>query len=181
MSTIDYIKSDLYRYHGNLKLTSFLKSFFLNRSFIYSFWFRLSKHNNLLIRNHAKALLKLKSWKYGIQIPPNTIIGYGLYIGHGMSIVINETTIIGNNCNLSQFSTIGSNHGKAAEIGDNVYIGPSVCIVENVSIGHNVTIGAGSIVLKDIPDNATSVGSPSRTVNFNNPGRYITNKWQPQT
>lgn len=48
------------------------------------------------------------SRKYGIQIQPQPQIGYSLYLGHGIGIVIHPTTIIGNNCNLSQFSTIGS-------------------------------------------------------------------------
>ena len=82
-----------------------------------------------------------------------------MYIGHGGPIIINPTTIIGNNCNLSQFTTIGSNEGHAAKIGDNTYIGPNVCIVEAVTIGNNVTIGAGSVVTKDIQDNSTSVGN----------------------
>lgn len=85
--------------------------------------------------------------------------------------------MIGNNCNLSQFVTIGSNEGKAATIGNNVYIGPNVCIVENVKIGDNVTIGAGSIVTKDIPNNATVAGNYAKVLNYNNPGRYIKNKW----
>jgi serine O-acetyltransferase len=79
---------------------------------------------------------------------------------------------------LSQFTTIGSNHDNAANIGDNVYIGPSVCIVENVTIGNNVTIGAGAVVTKDIPENATVAGVPARILNYNNPGRYINNKWK---
>ena len=79
--------------------------------------------------------------------------------------------------NLSQYTTIGSNEGKAAQIGDNVYIGPSVCIIEDVTIGSNVTIGAGSIVTKDIPDNATAAGNYAKVLNFNNPGRYIGKRW----
>lgn len=122
-------------------------------------------------------MLNRLSRKYGLQIPRNTQIGYGLYIGHGIGIVINPTTIIGNNCNLSQFTTIGSNHGKAAIIGDNVYIGPSVCIVENVIIGNNVTIGAGAVVVKDVPDNATVAGCPARVVSYKTPGRYIHNRY----
>lgn len=106
--------------------------------------------------------------------------GYGLYIGHGGPIVVNHTATIGNNCNLSQFTTIGSNHGKAATIGDNVYIGPNCCIVEDVVIGNNVTIGAGSVVTKDIPDNATAVGNYAKVINFNDPGRYIKNRWTVQ-
>lgn len=48
-----------------------------------------------------------------------------------------------------------------------------VCIVEGVKIGNNVTIGAGSVVTKDIPDNATVAGVPAKVLNYNNPARYI--------
>lgn len=75
-------------------------------------------------------------------------LGYGFYIEHGVAIVINPQTKIGNNCNISQGLTIGSNHGAPAPIGDNVYIGPGVCIVENVTIGNNATIGVGAVVIK---------------------------------
>ena len=78
---------------------------------------------------------------------------------------------------MSQFTTIGSNEGHAAKIGDNTYIGPNVCIIEDVCIGNNVTIGAGSVVTKDIPDNATAVGNYAKVINYNNPGRYITRRW----
>ncbi|QHQ59957.1 serine acetyltransferase [Anaerocolumna sedimenticola] len=119
----------------------------------------------------------LNRTKRHIQLPRTTKVGYGLYIGHGGPIVVNKTAIIGNNVNLSQFTTIGTNDGQAAIIGDNTYIAPNVCIVENVKIGNNVTIGAGSVVTKDIPDNATAVGNYARVINYNNPGKYINNKW----
>lgn len=112
-----------------------------------------------------------------IQFPRETRVGYGLYIGHGGPIVINPTAVIGNNCNLSQFTTIGSNKGKAAVIGDNVYIGPGVCVVEDVKIGNNATIGAGSVVTKDIPENATAVGNYAKVIHYNNPGRFIGSRW----
>jgi len=115
--------------------------------------------------------------KNNIQIPLETKIGYGFYIGHGGSVIINGTAIIGNNCNISQFTTIGANEGKAAVIGDNVYIGPNVCIVEDVLIKDNVTIGAGSVVCKNLPENATVAGNYAKVLNFNNPGRYIENRW----
>ena len=105
-------------------------------------------------------------------------IGYGLYIGHNGPVVISGTAQIGNNCNLSQFTTIGSNDGHAATIGDNVYIGPNVCLVEDVVIGSNVTIGAGSVVTKDIPDNATAAGNYAKVLNYRSPGRYIKNPWK---
>lgn len=106
--------------------------------------------------------------KYNIFLPPSTKVGYGFYIGHGFGLVINGTAIIGNNVNLSQFVTIGSNCDKAALIGDNVYIGPSVCVVEYLRIGNCANIGAGAVVVKDVPDNATVVGVPARVVKDNN-------------
>ena len=115
--------------------------------------------------------------KRNIQLPKNTKVGYGLYIGHNGPIIINPTTVIGNNVNLSQFTTIGSNKGNAAQIGDNVYIGPNVCVVENVKIGNNATIGAGSVVTKDIPENATAVGNYARVINYDNAGVFIKNRW----
>ena len=65
-----------------------------------------------------------------------------------------------------------------AVIGDNVYIGPSVCIVEQVNIGDNVTIGAGSVVTKDIPDNATAVGNYAKVINYKDPAIFIKNRWE---
>lgn len=77
-----------------------------------------------------------------------------------------------------QFTTIGSNNNHTAVIGDNVYIGFNVCVVEDVHIGNNVTIGAGSVVTKDIPDNATAAGNYAKVLNYNNPGRFVTRRWQ---
>lgn len=147
-----------------------------NHCFSYCFYLRLCSVKNIFYP-FAWIMHSHLSKKYGLQINPKTKIGYGLYIGHGIGIVINPTAIIGNNCNLSQFTTIGSNEGRAAVIGDNVYIGPSVCIVENVRIGDNVTIGAGAVVTKDIPENATVAGVPAKVISYKTPGRYIGNKY----
>ena len=110
-------------------------------------------------------------------MPPLTRIGYGLDIGHGMSMVVNGGTIIGNNVCLSHFISIGTNHNTPAIIGNNVYIGPNSNIVEDVCIGSDATIGAGSVVAKDIPSNATAVGSPARVVNYDKPAIYIKNPY----
>ena len=178
---IIYIRSDYHRYYGRGNC-SFIKIVLSalrcgNHCFAYSFWLRLASEKNNIFYILAMRMHKRLSKKYGIQIDPKTSIGYGLYIGHGIGIVINETAVIGNNCNLSQFMTIGSNEGNSAIIGDNVYIGPSVCIVENVQIGDNVSIGAGAVVVKDIPDNATVAGVPAKIISFKNPGRFICRRW----
>jgi serine O-acetyltransferase len=175
----EYIKSDYKRYGKNPSLLKIILNVLSGRNhcFVFSFWLRLAAEKNIFYIA-ARLMHKKYMKKYGLQIYPGTQIGYGLYIGHGIGIVINPGAKIGNNCNLSQFTTIGTNHKKAAVIGDNVYIGPSVCIVEDVKIGNNATIGAGAVVVKDIPENATAAGVPAKVLNYNNPGRYINNRWE---
>lgn len=93
-------------------------------------------------------------------------------------MVINSSTLIGNNVNLSQFLNIGTNHDTPAIIGDNVYIGPNVNIVEDVIVGNNTTIGAGAVVTKDVPESATIAGVPAKVLNYNALGRYINNRYR---
>lgn len=172
----EYIKSDLYRYYGKCDVATFIKGYLRNASFRFQCAFRLCQSKGLS-RILGKILWRLNRTRRYIQIPRNTRIGYGLYIGHGGPVVVNPTAVIGDNCNLSQFTTIGSNENHAATIGNNTYIGPNVCIVEDVKIGNNVTIGAGSVVTKDIPDNATAVGNYAKVINYDDPGRYVHNRW----
>ena len=115
--------------------------------------------------------------RYHIQINPKIKVGYGFYIGHGVGVIINYNAIIGNNVNVSQFTTIGIKDGKCATIGDNVYIGPSVCIVGGVTIGNNSAIGAGAVVTKDVPENVTFVGVPAKVLSFENPGKNVNRRW----
>ena len=173
----EYVKSDFMRYYGEYDFGTFVKAYFNNRTFRLQYAFRLM-HSKGFAKFWGKVLWRFNSTKKRIQLDSHATIGYGLYIGHDGPIVVHPTAVIGNNCNLSQFTTIGSNENHAATIGDNVYIGPNVCIVEDVKIGNNVTIGAGSVVTKDIPDNATAVGNYAKVINYNNPGRYITNRWE---
>lgn len=174
-SFISYIKSDVYRYYGKCNAYALCRGFF-NSTIRFQYILRMCRSRGFL-KFFGNMLYKLSRTRKTIIIPKQTEIGYGLYIGHGGPVVINKTAKIGNNVNLSQFVTIGSNIEKAATIGDNVYIGPNVCIVEDVEIGNNVTIGAGSVVTKDIPDDATAAGNYAKVLNYNNPGRYIQNKW----
>lgn len=167
------IKSDRYRYTGKIETSlsiviNALKPF--SRPIL--FWLRLSSYKGVLYP-FCRFIYEIVRRKNHIQINPKVKIGYGLYIGHGICMVINPNAIIGNNVNLSQFLNIGSNHGTAAIIGDNVYIGPHVCLVENVKIGNNSTIGAGAVVTKDIPENATAVGVPAKVLNYDNPGSLV--------
>lgn len=176
-NVLKYIKSDVFRYFGKCNTVTLIKSYILHSVIRFHFALRLSSCEGW-IGVIGRILWRLSFTKNKISLPYTTQIGYGLYIGHGGPIVVNPTAKIGNNVNLSQFTTIGSNHGQAATIGDYTYIGPNVCIVEDVKIGSNVTIGAGSVVTKDIPDNATACGNYAKVINFNNPGRYTkNNRW----
>lgn len=178
LSSLELIRSDLFRYRGDFSFISFMKSYIKNTPFRWQVAFRMVNSKNIIARFLGNFLWMINLSKTRIQIPKNTKIGAGLYIAHEGYVVINPTAIIGNNVNLSQFVTIGANNNKAAIIGDNVYIGPNVCIVEHVVIGKSVTIGAGSVVTKDIPDNATAAGNYAKVLNFNNPARYIKNKYE---
>ncbi len=172
----EYIKSDLYRYTGKTNAASFVIIYLKNKAFRYQVAFRLCQSRGIS-KAIGIGLYALSSNQYN-KIGLNAKIGYGLYIGHNGPVVISSEAKLGNNVNLSQFTTIGANDGSAATIGNNVYIGPGVSIVEDVIIGDNVTIGAGSVVTKNIPDNATAVGNYAKVINYNNPGRYINNKWE---
>ena len=174
---ITLVRSDYYRYVGTGG--SLFRMYFrslASSSFALNFWLRMSSYKGWLYP-YCRARLSLVAKKYGLQIYPDTKIGYGLYIAHGFGTIVNPTAVIGNNVILSQFTTIGSNDGLSAVIGDNVYIGPSVCIVENVSIGSNATIGAGAVVVKDVPRNSTVAGVPAKVISEKEPGRYILNRW----
>jgi serine O-acetyltransferase len=173
---IKYIQSDLWRYAGNSSFRAFIREYVLNRAYRVQVWFRLSKLAGPFGK-FAKFVSYFKQTKSGVQLGLGTDIGYGLYIGHGGPIVINPHTVIGNNVNLSQFTTIGSNSDQFAVIEDEVYIGPNVAVVEGVRIGKQATIGAGSVVTKHIPTGATAAGNYAKVLNNANPGRYINNKW----
>ena len=172
------IRSDYYRYTGQKGSLWRIWAYGLrNPSQRFSFWLRMAAYRKGWLYPVAKFNCWRLSKRYGLQIFPQTLIGYGLYIGHAFGTIVNPSAVIGNNVNLSQFTTIGSNKGCAAYIGDNVYVGPSVCIVEHVCIGSNATIGAGAVVVKDIPGNATAAGVPAKVISTSNPGRFVNRRW----
>ena len=169
------IKSDRYRVIGDIEsLYKVLLNVLMPFKNSFLFWFRLSQYKGLFYPV-CRVMHEINVRRYQLQISPQTRIGYGFYIGHGTSVVINPGTIIGNNVNISHFLSIGTNHETPAIIGNNVYIGPHVSIVECVKVGSRTTIGANAVVVKDTPSDSTVVGNPARIVNYNKPGRYIVN------
>lgn len=108
----------------------------------------------------------------GIEIHPGAKIGKGLFIDHGMGIVIGETAEIGDNCTLYQNVTLGGtgkDKGKRhPTIGNNVLIGSGAKVLGPFTVGDNSKIAANAVVLTEVPENSTAVGVPARVVRINN-------------
>lgn len=106
--------------------------------------------------------------KTGIEIHPGATIGKGLFIDHGIGVVIGETAVIGDNVTMFHGVTlggVGSSKGKRhPTIGNNVFIGTGAKILGNITVGDNAKIGANSVVLKNIEENVTVVGIPGKVV-----------------
>ncbi|HET9393412.1 MAG TPA: serine O-acetyltransferase [Candidatus Rubrimentiphilum sp.] len=104
----------------------------------------------------------------GIEIHPGARIGRGFFIDHGMGVVIGETAEVGDGCTIYQGVSLGGtslSHGKRhPTLGNNVTVGASAVLLGAITIGDNARIGGGSVVIRDVPPNATAVGVPARVV-----------------
>ncbi len=123
----------------------------------------------------ARVVSQLSRFLTGIEIHPGAKLGHGIFIDHGMGVVIGETAEVGNNVTIYQGITLGGTGKEKGKrhptIGNNVVISTGAKVLGNIKIGDNVKIGAGSVVLKDVPDNCTVVGVPGKVVVCN--GRKI--------
>jgi serine O-acetyltransferase len=132
-------------------------------------WYRINhwlwNHGFFLFGRFFSQLARLLT---GIEIHPGAKIGRRLFIDHGMGVVIGETSIVGDDVTLYQGVTLGGTgkeHGKRhPTLEDNVVIGGGAKILGNIVIGKNCRIGAGSVVLRNVPENSTVVGVPGHIV-----------------
>ncbi|MGH7365285.1 MAG: serine O-acetyltransferase [Candidatus Rokuibacteriota bacterium] len=112
----------------------------------------------------------------GIEIHPAAVLGPGLFIDHGMGIVIGETAEVGENVSILQGVTLGGTSLKREKrhptIGDNVMIGAGAKVIGGFTIGAGSRIGAGSVVVREVPENCVVVGVPGR-ITFRN-GERVT-------
>ncbi|MEA5463372.1 serine O-acetyltransferase [Leptothoe sp. PORK10 BA2] len=104
----------------------------------------------------------------GIEIHPGATIGQGVFIDHGMGVVIGETAIVGDYALIYQGVTLGGTGKEIGKrhptVGTQVVIGAGAKVLGNIQIGDNARVGAGSVVLRDVPSDCTVVGVPGRVV-----------------
>jgi serine O-acetyltransferase len=102
----------------------------------------------------------------GIEIHPAARLGSGLFIDHGMGVVIGETAEVGKNCTLYQGVSLAGTSLKREKrhptLGDNIVVGAGAKVIGAIYIGDNSRIGAGSVVVRDVPPNSVVVGVPGR-------------------
>lgn len=136
------------------------------RSYRRAHWFYERGHKFI-----ARYISQRARHKTGIEIHPGAKIGKGLFIDHGMGVVIGETTEIGDNCTLYQGVTLGGtgkDHGKRhPTLGNNVLVGAGAKILGPFRVGDNARVAAGAVVLSEVPENSTAVGVPARIVRLN--------------
>lgn len=116
----------------------------------------------------ARLISHLGRFLTGIEIHPGATLGRGLFIDHGMGVVIGETAIVGDYCLIYQNSTLGGTGKETGKrhptLGNNVIVGAGAKVLGNIEIGDRVRIGAGSIVLRHVPSDCTVVGVPGRII-----------------
>jgi serine O-acetyltransferase len=104
----------------------------------------------------------------GIEIHPAAIVGQGLFIDHGMGVVVGETARIGDDVTLYQGVTLGGTGFATGKrhptVEDNVTIGSGAKLLGPITVGHGSKVGANSVVITDVPPNATVVGNPGHPV-----------------
>ena len=115
-------------------------------------------------RGLARVLSQVTRFFTGVEIHPAAQLGRRLFIDHAMGVVIGETTIVGDDCVLYQGVTLGGTGNESGKrhptLGNNVTVGTGAKVLGNIHIGDNVRIGGNSVVVKDVPNNCTVVGTP---------------------
>lgn len=120
------------------------------------------------MRLMARIISQTSRFFTGIEIHPGATIGKGLFIDHGMGVVIGETTVIGDDCTIYQGVTLGgtgTHTGKRhPTLGNNVMVGSGAKVLGPFTVGDNAKIAAGAVVLDAVEPGATAVGVPARAV-----------------
>jgi serine O-acetyltransferase len=143
---------------------------FLCYSGLHAVWFYRINH---WLWNHGLFLIgrflsQIARFLTAIEIHPGAKIGRRLFVDHGVGVVIGETAVVGDDVTLYQGVTLGGTgkeHGKRhPTIEDNVVVGGGAKILGNITVGKNCRIGAGSVVLRNVPEDSTVVGVPGHII-----------------
>jgi serine O-acetyltransferase len=177
------VRSDLHRQCGRATGKNFLLTYFRVPGFKYAFWLRTAAYLKTtplrLLYYAARLHLRQQQHRFGIDIPYNTTIGPGLYIGHYGGIVVNHQAVLGRNCNLNHGVTIGVTYGGKTpgvpRIGDNVYIGPGSFVIGGIEVGNNVAIGANTVLTRSVPDDAVVASAPGEVISDKGSYAYVVN------
>jgi len=141
--------------------------------FLHHIAHKIWNYNFFLI---ARMISQFSRFLTGIEIHPGAKIGKNLFIDHGMGVVIGESSEIGNDVTIYHGVTLGGispsenseeqrNIKRHPTLKDNVVIGSSAQVLGAIVIGKFARIGANTVVLKDVPENATMVGNPAKNIN----------------
>jgi serine O-acetyltransferase len=151
---------------------------FLCYSGLHAVWFHRFNH---WLWNHglwllARWLSQVARFLTGIEIHPAAQIGRRLFIDHGLGTVIGETAIVGDDVTLYQGVTLGGTGKERGKrhptIGNGVVIGSGARVLGNITVGDRSRVGAGSVVVRDVPDDSTIVGVPGHLI-FRNGKRVV--------
>ena len=175
MSLIRHIRQDIKAiYQHDPAAKSICEVLFAYPGFHARQWHRLA-HTlwNWDVPFFPRFISHLSRFFTGIEIHPGVKIGEGLFIDHGMGVVIGETAEIGNNVVLYQGVTLGGTSLQKKKrhptLGDNVVVGAGAKLIGDITIANDVKIGSGSVVINSVPPHATVVGVPGRIVEIRNP------------
>ncbi|MEG0437739.1 serine O-acetyltransferase [Solibacillus cecembensis] len=116
----------------------------------------------------ARVISQVSRFFTGIEIHPGAKIGRRFFIDHGMGVVVGETCEIGNDVTIYQGVTLGGTGKEKGKrhptLEDGVLVATGAKVLGSITVGENSKIGAGSVVLKEVPPNATVVGIPGKVV-----------------
>jgi serine O-acetyltransferase len=143
---------------------------FLCYSGLHAVWFY--RVNHWLWNHHfflsGRFLSQAARFLTGIEIHPGAKIGRRLFIDHGLGVVIGETAVVGDDVTLYQGVTLGGTGKERGKrhptIEDGVVVGGGAKILGDITVGKNCRIGAGSVVLRNVPDDSTVVGVPGHII-----------------
>ena len=125
-------------------------------------------HSKLPLKLAARLLSQVGRGLTGIEIHPGARIGAGVFIDHGMGVVIGETAEVGDRCLLYQGVTLGGTGKESGKrhptLANNVVIGAGAKVLGAIEVGANTRVGAGSVVVRNVEDNCTVVGIPGRVI-----------------